>query len=167
MIELAHYSALAPLAFLLAFRRDVRAAYWIVSIAFAVSFFADTVAAFMGGSWAPTSVYPVVQFGLVALAFGGYVWGLVVAAAVLLTVTDVPPALPYAVGSMAVMWLAREHKLAAPVLVYFGLGTALYLGMIRHATPEAYEPFMRWWYPYQAARLSAFGLFMHAAWKEG
>lgn len=165
-IEVAHYSALVPLAYLLAFRRDARTAYWIVAIAFSVSWFADLAASFLGGSWAPAAAYPVVQFGLVALAFGGYVWGVVVAAVLTTTVTEIPPALPYALGSMAAMWLARNHALVAPVLVYFGLGTALYLGMVRHATPADYEAFMRFWWPYQGARLTAFGLFIRAAAKE-
>jgi hypothetical protein len=131
-IELAHWSAIVPLAFLALFRRGAVAAHWLVALGFACSFAADTVAEATGGSWVAVPYYLIVQYGLFALAM-------------------------FAEGSRAMV---------PPVLAYVVVGGVLYLGMMRYATQEQYEPFMRWWFPYQGVRLASFGLFMGAAWRQ-
>lgn len=131
MIEIAHWSALAPLAYLALFRRGAPTGYWLIAAAFACSFAGDSVAALTGGSWAAEPYYLSAQFALFGLAL-----------------------------------LTRSAWALFPaILTYAGLGTLLYLGMVRYATPEQYGAFMRWWYPYQGTRLAAFGLFGWAAWR--
>lgn len=67
MIEVAHWSALIPLA-VLVLRRDVPAAFWLVAVGFACSFAADTAADISGGSWAFVPYYLTVQYALFAVA---------------------------------------------------------------------------------------------------
>lgn len=164
MIELAHWSALAPILFLLAFRRDAGAAYWLVALAFAVSWFADFGAVLLGGSGALLFVYPALQIGLVGAAFGAP-WLLLVLLAVaaveILGPMDAPVWVTL-VGSMAVVWMAADTRLAPTIMVYFGLGTALWLLMAEDVWSER---FLAWWYGYQSSRLLAFGLFGRAAWR--
>jgi hypothetical protein len=165
--EFMFWAPLAPVLLLLTLRRHAPPVYWIVALAFLVSWFADAFARWADGSWAAVSYYPVAQMGLFAWAFGGHVWALAVALIAAPLTWFEPPVWPRVIGSIAALLLAKGHTLSPVVVLYCGVGTILYLGMIRHATPEAYEPFMRWWFPYQAARLAAFGLFVHTAWKEG
>lgn len=67
-IEVAHWSAILPLALLAVFRRGAPAACWLTAAAFACSFIADSVAALSGGSWSASPWYLVAQFGLFGLA---------------------------------------------------------------------------------------------------
>lgn len=64
MIEVAHWSALLPLAYLAAFRRGAPLAYWLVALAFLCSFVGDTAALVLGGSWAAEPYYLTVQYNL-------------------------------------------------------------------------------------------------------
>ena len=70
------YAALAPLVFLIAFRRSAPVAFWIAALAFSVSWFADTVDYVDNHSWAATTYYPWVQYPLFILAAlrGREVW---------------------------------------------------------------------------------------------
>jgi hypothetical protein len=69
IIELAHWSAIVPLAILALFRRGAPAAYWLVALGFACSFVADSVASLTAGSWSLSPYYLAAQFGLFAVAF--------------------------------------------------------------------------------------------------
>lgn len=68
MIEIAHWSALAPLAYLAVFRRSAPMAYWLVAAGFGCSFVGDTAAQIMGGSWAAEPYYLTAQYGLFLVA---------------------------------------------------------------------------------------------------
>lgn len=131
MIEVAHWSALAPLAYLALRGRGAPTAYWLVAGAFACSFVGDTAALLMGGSWAAEPYYLAAQYALFLLA----------------------------------VFSDGAARVIAPIVLYVGVGTLLYFGMVRYNTPEQYEAFMRWWYPYQGTRLASFGLFGWVAWR--
>ena len=68
MIEVAHWSALAPLAFMAVFRRGAGVGYWLCALAFLTSFAADTLAWIYGGTWAFVPYYRVAQYGLFGAA---------------------------------------------------------------------------------------------------
>lgn len=70
LLVVIRWAALAPLAYLLVFRRTAPAAYWICALGFAVSFVADLIALGTRGSWLAVPWYQVFQFGLFALALG-------------------------------------------------------------------------------------------------
>jgi hypothetical protein len=62
------------------------------------------------------------------------------------------------------LYLAREPgPLTVPLLVFYGLGSLLYLGYA--LLWERYYVSTSFWYAYQGARLGAFGLFARAAWR--
>lgn len=160
--EALHYASIAPLLLLLAFRRDVGAAYWFVALGFAVSFFMD-----MTDSWAVSHVLPAIQLGFFAWAFGA-AWVmpvLVTLAAVQIIGTDLsgPDIYVTLVGSMLVVHAAVGHPLLPAMLAYCGVATILYVLMVG----ELFRPaFMPLWYGYQGSRLLAFGLFIGAAHRE-
>lgn len=165
MIELAHYAPLTPLAWWIA-RHRRRGTYLLVACGLAVSWVADSVTLLLGGSWALGPWLPVVQLGLIAGAFGG--WGLTVllpyvAVLQLLVTGAAPGALTLVVGSVGVLYLSSHHPLRWSMIWYCGVGTVFALLMLANIDDPA--RFEAWWWPYQIARLTAFGLFVRATWK--
>lgn len=160
-----YWLALAPLLYLIGFRRGAPARYWLVALGFAASWFADAGAAMLGGSWALSYVLPGVQLGLFAWALGYWLAmpAMLVAlgAETLAMTAPVPETAVTILGSMAVVWWARETDLGLTLAVYCGLGTALYVLLAIDVWGAAFTPL---WYAYQGARLVAFGLFGRAAW---
>jgi hypothetical protein len=157
MYEVAHWLPLAP-AGVLVVRRTTY--HWLVAAAFATAFVHESYAIVTGGSWEGVAVWTLAQFGLLLLAFGGPVvmlayvvaaWGLWLAG----------PEVLAALGSIIVLLLAKNHRLAWSMFVYCGFGTLAYLAM----AAEWQGVFMPWWWAYQSARLAAFGLFARAAWR--
>lgn len=153
--------ALLPAALLaLVFRyREIlpSGAVWLAA-ALAVSTFGDLWATAMGGAWWPSYLWLPVQLGLAVFAvsrrkewIGVCAW-LLVFGLFNLTVTTGPDLLVTAAGSVALtaMVLRSGHPLATPVLIYFGLGSATYFGMVAAFNGG---PFMVWWYMYQACRV--------------
>lgn len=169
VIEVAHWSALAPLVFLLLFRREAPVRYWLVALGFSVSVFADFGALLLDHSPVLYYVFPVLQFGLFAWALGApwVLAVLTVIAGAQIVGTDLagPDRILSLVGSAAVLALAwrSDTPLIPSLVAYCGLGTAFYLLM----TVDIWaNRFMVWWYGYQGSRLLAFGLFGWLAWKE-
>lgn len=166
MYEALRLSALAPLLFLLASRRDAPASYWLVALGFSVSVFADFGAEMLGGSWALTYVYPALQLGLFAWAFGApAVMALLVLIAGIQIVgmpLEGPEVWVTLLGSMLVIVLALDHPLLSSMVAYCGLATCFYLLLVTELWRPAFMPL---WYGYQSARLLAFGLFGRAAWR--
>ena len=157
--------ALAPLVGLIAFRRGAPPAYWLVALGFSVSFFADAGNILLGGSWVLTYIYPALQFGLFALAFGSrLIWALVALAGVQVVATPLsgPDMIVTAIGSVGALWAAHGHALFPTVVAYCFVATALYLVLVTELWRPGYMPL---WYSYQAARLVAFALFGRAAWR--
>jgi hypothetical protein len=137
-VEIAHWSAVVPLAFVAAFRRGALAAFWLVAMGFVVSFVADTIAMALGGSWVLVPWYLIAQYTLFAAAM--FTEG---ARQVL------PSVLVYVlVGGAIYLGMVQHRPLVAG-----------------QPTPEEYDAFMRWWLPYQGVRLASFGLFVRAAWR--
>lgn len=164
--EIAHWSAAVPVLYLLAFRRSAGREYRYVAAGFAVSWFADFGADLLGGSQALTFVYPALQFGLFADAFGAswVVWPLVImtAATVLGTPLATPEAWVTLTGSMAVIYLSAGKPLGPAMIAFCGIATALYiLGIVPNAQDR--EAFMPWWYAYKVASIAAFALFCREA----
>lgn len=162
--HVSHFSALVPAAFVSVRRVHDRAFLWVAT-AFAASFLADIAVLLSGHSWGVLAIYPVIQFGLFAAAFGG--WGLAVLLPIVALVQHMaiggPDLAVTAVGSAGVIYLVDRHPLRASMLAYCGVGSILWLLMIpARVSPDV---FMWFWWPYQLARLTAFGLFVKAAWK--
>ncbi len=130
--------------------------YLLLSLAFAVSWVADSVAWALGGSWGALYIAVPIQIGLVLMAVTDRrmlalgVLG-VLAVASMLTFPG-PEILVTVVGSTALLVLVRG-EMFWPVYLYFGLGTILYMMMV---TGE----FTQYWYGYQASRLGAFAVFV-------
>lgn len=160
VLEALHYAAAIPLIALVLFWRDAPAQWWVVAFAFAVSWFADYLAGMMGGSFLVTHYYPAIQFGAFAFAFGVSLGpSLMIALSIMLPVTSGPEIAVTAVGSVLVLSFAKG-KLAPSIWAYCFFGTLFYLML---ATEVATGQFMVFWWPYQACRVAAFGLFLGAA----
>lgn len=167
MLTALWLAALAPLLFLVVFRPKAPASHWLVALGFSVSVFADFGAKMLGGSWALTYVYPAVQLGLFAWAFGAPWAMLALLTLALVQVAGMPLSGPEmwvtVLGSMVVIWLAMGHPLFGSMLAYCGLATCFYLLL----ATELFRPaFMPLWYAYQGSRLLAFGLFIGIAHRE-
>lgn len=156
--EFFHFVALAPVAVLLLARRDAPLVYWIIALAFAVSWFHDAAALVLGGTWDLVPYLMLATFGLLCWAFGGPVLaGVYVAMAV--TGWAAGPVFVAVLGSMLVLAPSVDHELAWPMWLYAGIGTLCYMAMEARAA----DVFMPWWWGYQGARLGAFGLFARAS----
>lgn len=160
MIEALHLAALVPaLALLLRGPTKLPSAYLLLALAFAVSWAGDSLGWFLGGSWAAAMyVWVPVQVGLVLLAVVDkegrrnmlvYV-ALAAVFSAFISYPD-PEVLVITLGSTAIVLLAKGD-LRAPLYLYFGVGTLLYLMMVS-------GEFMAYWYGYQTARLGAFAVF--------
>lgn len=162
--EVAHFAPLAPLAWLFV-QRSLNRTYVLVALAFATSAGVETVQWMIGGSLALTPYFPILQFGLLAAAFGG--WGLVVLLPWVAVLQQLgmpgPDMMVTAVGSLGVLYLVGDHPLRASMLWFCGVALVFTLPMV--ASVGDPETFMVFWWPYQLARLTAFGLFVKAAWK--
>jgi hypothetical protein len=174
--EVAHWGAAVPLALMFLLRvsgRKFPAVFWIVAIAFAVSFIADTVRKVTGVPFIARPYYPPIQFALFALAVSiGRRWlgdavallavSAVIASPLLLAGLDV---WVRGLGAVIVLGLMALHEtpLVWTLIVYCGFATAFWLWMQQYGTD--YYAARPWWYAYQGARLAAFGLFARAAWR--
>ncbi|KKM08187.1 hypothetical protein LCGC14_1726370 [marine sediment metagenome] len=159
MIEPLHMAALVPaLALVVRGPSALASSYLLVALAFGVSWVGDSVAWALGGSWAALYMWVPVQVGLVLLALvDGWdrpkLLALVLCAAALSAAVSYPDpeVLVITMGSTAIVLLAKGD-LRAPLYLYFGVGTLLYLMMVS-------GEFMTYWYGYQASRVGAFVVF--------
>lgn len=164
MNEALHQSALVPLLALLIFGRESPRAWWLLALAFAVSWFGDSFAFFLGGSWAASYFWLPVQFALALVAFSPTrLWALVATVAVaLLAMVSVQISAPgpewalTLVGSITVMAVA-DGVLVWPAIIYFGVGSVAYLWMIGYVDADG---FLVAWWTYQACRVLAFAAFL-------
>jgi hypothetical protein len=162
VFELAHQLGLVPLIAMLLIGRGLPRAYWLVALAFAVSWVADSIAAMTGGRWDAMYFWLPAQFALVFAAVAPTGWlllwlwalALVMSASLFMSAPD-PDWFVTLAGSMAVLMLARG-PLALPLAAYFGAGTLGYFWML--ATLES--GVMPAWYAYQACRLIACSVFI-------
>lgn len=166
MTEVAHYGALAPVLFLLIFRREASIRYWLIALGFSVSWFADLATAALEGSWAVGYAYPPLQLGLFGWAFGApwlfFVLIVLAGVEVVATTLEGPEIIVRLVGALAVLYVSAGKELVWTMIVYCGIGTGLYLLMTSDIWSERY---LGLWYGYQSARLLAFGLFIREAWR--
>ena len=168
MIQISHWSALVPLAWLvwLGHRgKAVPRAYWLIAAGFGVSFVWDIATLLTRGSWAWSHIFAPAQLGLFALACGSvFVPILLVALASVPFGLERPEVLVTALGSTIVVYLTHQKIYGLSLALYCGVGTIFYLLM---STELSTGRFMWFWYPYQGCRLSAFGAFCWSAqrWK--
>ena len=167
LYEAAHQIALVPILIVLLAGRGLPRAYWWLAGAFTVSWVWDSVIGWRGGAWEVFFLFLPLQMGLAVAAFRRH--ALIPALIVFYALAIVglglgpPDVLVTLLGSGTVVALAlRSEILTAPVVLYFGIGTLCYLGMIQHLDGDG---FMRWWYPYQGARAAAFGAFGWEVWR--
>lgn len=165
--EVAHQSALLPLAALLVAWRSAPHAYKLLALSLAVSWPADSAAYYLGDPWVLSLAWLPVQLTLAVAAFRGAgrsTW-LVLIGLVVLAVSsalwwpgDGHDLLVAVAGSAAVLAFS-EGELALPSWIYFGAGTLAYLGMILHMDDlRAGDP--TWAVYYQDCRLLAFASFL-------
>lgn len=164
MSEAVHLSALLPLALLVVFGKGLGGAWWLVGLAFAVSWAGDSFAYLLGGSWVASYFWLPVQVALVLVAFQDdpLYKPMIVMGVALLAVSSAqisapgPEWLMTLVGSIAVMAVAKG-VLAWPMMVYFGIGSIAYLVMIARIGTEGFHASWLW---YQGSREMAFALFI-------
>jgi hypothetical protein len=158
MMEPLHLSSLVPAVFLLSWGRGVPRAWWLVGIAFGVSYVADSVIGATIHSWSGDYWWLPIQFALVLMAVKPdllLLWALMLTAmASWLMSAPGPDWLLTLVGSLLVLFYARG-RIAVPLWLYFGAGSIAYSGML--ATMSDVLPA---WYLYQGCRLTAFGAFV-------
>lgn len=172
MTEVLHWGALVPLGGAVAFRRCRVPGAVLIGAAFAVSFVGDALAEALDGVWFTSYLWLPVQLGLVfcALVWRVRVLYLGLAALAFVSAFDVivlregPEFLLTVAGGAGIVWLnlRNPHPLAAPLLLYFGVGSALYLAMIQSIGGASFEA---WWWAYQGARVSAWLAFLGVLWK--
>jgi hypothetical protein len=161
--EAAHQIGALPIVWVFLFRRKATPAMWFLALAFFVSWFADSAAHFIGGSWAGRFVWLPLQLWLASLAFTKergrrilYAFGLVFLAFASASISwPGPDIFLTLLGSIGLLWIARG-KLALPVYIYFGAGSLAYLMMVNNIGAD----FLRFWYLYQGCRLVAFAVFI-------
>jgi hypothetical protein len=158
MQESLHLSSLVPAVLLLSWGRGLPRAWWLVGIAFAVSYVGDSVAYALGSTWGAVYAWLPIQFALVLMAVKPdllLLWALMLTAmASWLVSAPGPDWLLTLVGSLLVLFHARG-RIAVPLWIYFGAGSIAYSGML--ATMSDVLPA---WYLYQGCRLTAFGAFV-------
>jgi hypothetical protein len=173
--------ALGPITYLVLARKDVGFAFWVFAVAYLTSLGGDAIgtldrfAGLSEGRWLNTHVWPPVMFAVIAgVVIRDQVrWWLAIAVIALAAWVDARggvghPGWMATVAGMAIvvgaLYLAREPgPLTVPLLVFYGLGSLLYLGYA--LLWERYYVSTSFWYAYQGARLGAFGLFARAAWR--
>jgi hypothetical protein len=158
VLEPLHLSALVPSVFLLSWGRGVPRAWWLVGIAFGVSYVGDSVSRALGSTWGAEHWWLFVQLALVLVAVKPdllLLWALMLTAmASWLMSAPGPDWLLTLVGSLLVL-LYAQGRIAVPLWIYFGAGSIAYSGML--ATMSNVLPA---WYLYQGCRLTAFGAFV-------
>lgn len=161
IFELAHQMALVPIAAMMVAGRRLSASYWLVALAFLMSWFADSFDHYSGGLWSDVWVWLLFQFLLVVAAVTRgrtrLLWmaavGLVGSLSLILT--PGPDWLLTLAGSAAVLMLARGW-LTIPLALYFGAGTFAYFWMIASIGGDILPA----WYVYQGCRVAAYGAFV-------
>lgn len=160
--EMTHQLALVPAATVLV-RGPTRMppAFIYLAMAFAVSWVGDSLAGMMGGSWA--AFYGWVPVQIILALFAVEVdrrkrWLAIPPIAALIPLSihfsfPGPEVLIMTLGSVALVVMAKG-PLRWPVLIYFGIGTALYVPMVMGTD------FMQFWYGYQASRLGSILVFV-------
>ncbi len=161
VFELAHQIGLVPILAMLVMGRKLPGMYWLVAVAFSVSWFADSLAHFSGGNWVAWHLLLPVQIWLVLLAFIDDRRAFAALALFMLAVLSWawhgpgPDQLVITTGSIAILLVARG-ALAWPLYVYFGGGTVAYLVM----TSGVGGAMLPAWYCYQSCRLLSFIFFI-------
>lgn len=168
--------AVVPLAFLCvhdqwAPRTD--RAYWLVALAFAISWIADLSARLWpDGAWLVSLVYPVSQAALIAAVLLPrrdtitFVCALVVSglASVALRGTQGPDVLLRTVAWLGLAFLVMDRwalgRLRTALVVYFGVGWMAWLLRAIYLT-------VPWWYVTQSVRLAGILLFCWAVIQPG
>jgi hypothetical protein len=163
IFEVAHQIGVIPVLGMLIFGRKLPRVYWLVALAFFVSWFADSAMHFIGGTWEAWYFFLPVQVWLMVVAFtdNAVHWLMGAVALLLLLVASwtwhapAPDQLVTVIGSVAILYMAGG-RLAWPLYVYFGAGTAAYLVMVSQVGSN----FMPWWYCYQGCRALSYILFI-------
>ena len=172
MTEALHYGALLPALGLWPLRRRLPDGAGLVACAFAVSWLGDMWALVAGGAWYGSYLWLPVQLGLALYVVADWdALGPLLAILALLAAYDIgtasgPDVVITAVGSAAIVTIAirTAHPLAVPLVLYFGLGSALYLVMVSQAPGGT---FLAWWWAYQSARVLAWAAFLGILWRNG
>lgn len=163
MTEALHQAALLPLIAMMVLGRKVGAAWWLLAVAFAMSWVGDSFAFYLDGAWAASYSWLPVQFALALVAFLSEPMYRLVAfvGVLLLTVTSIQISAPgpewvLTLGASAALMAVAQGPLTWPVMVYFGFGSLAYLVMVS----EIGGAFLPAWYAYQGCRMVAYALFL-------
>lgn len=174
--EVTHYSAAVALAVLLGYRRDFPREYWVVSVAYMVSWFIDAAVDANQGGFAAAHVLMGLQAAMFAVVMITRTRPLMAATFVIavaatvapLIMHDHPPRMVFVslVAIPALGWRLRtwDHELRWAVGVYIVVAALLSAWMVSYY-PNEPEPFGNVFAVYTLARWASFGLFIHAAYK--
>lgn len=173
--EVAWKIGLIPFAFVASrsVAHAVDRAYWIIALAFGVSFIADTVSMHEPSlAWLISLVYPVSQAALIAAVLLPrrdtitFVCALVVSGlvSVALRGTQGPDVLLRTVAWLGLAFLVMDRwalgRLRTALVVYFGVGWMAWLLRAIYLT-------VPWWYVTQSVRLAGILLFCWAVMQPG
>lgn len=161
--EVAHQSGLVPGLVVLLLWRKLPKKVRLLSVAWAISWAADSVTHYIGGGFRNSYFWLPVQISLVLFVFIEGVLAKLTAVAAVAVLTAMAVALTYpgpdfllsAFGSIAILEVARG-PLAVPVYVYFGLGTLAYLVW----AGGLFGGVIDGWNLYQNCRLVTYALFV-------
>lgn len=158
IFEIAHQIGLIPILIMMVAGRKLPRAYWLVAVAFFISWLGDSAMHFSGGTWQIWYIGIPLQVWIVLAAFTRDRANLLLAAVALMMMVPSswmlsapgPDMLVTAAGSIAILLLAHGW-LKVPVYLYFGAGTVAYLVMASMASGSGTD-FMPAWYCYQGCR---------------
>jgi len=163
--EIAHWMGLLPVGVCLWMSRKGRSldtAFWVLGIAYGVSWLADTAAHFVN-PWIASASYPVAQASLIGAVFLGrsaavrflYLLATCGIFSAVLRASPGPDLVLNIVASGGVTLIALEHAighLRNALVVTFGLGIVAYVAWVVDVMLNG-QAGVRSWYPMQAVRL--------------
>ncbi len=161
IFELAHQIGLLPILGMLIVGRQLPRAYWLVALAIFVSWFADSVTHFSGGTWEAWYLFLPIQIWLILVAFKESHRIALGLALLILTVVSWnlthpgPEQLVTILGSIAILSVVRAPFIW-PLGVYFGAGTVARLFMVSQVGADIFPA----WCVYQACRALGIILFI-------
>ena len=161
VFEVAHQIGLIPILGMMAMGRKLPRLYWLIALGFFVSWFADSVIHFSGGSPGAWYLFLPVQIWLIWIALTDS--HRILAAVVLIVLTMIswnlthpgPEQLVTIVGSIAILCVVRG-PLVWPLGLYFGAGTVARLFMVSQVGSDIFPA----WCAYQGSRALGVILFI-------
>lgn len=169
--EIAHQMALVPILAMMLIGlsgKSLSRTYWLLALAFSVSWFGDSLSYASGGAWYWTYLWMPLQLWLICLAFMrdplnrvSSLGALIFLAALSWAVSGPGPDILLTVAGSIWIILLAEGRMAPAIHIYFGLGTVAYLSMV--VAPDSHV--LLAWYVHQVSRMIAYAIFLGVAFR--